>query len=232
MPPRIVVGLGNPGRRYTDTRHNAGFLVIDELARRWGIDCSKKQLGSEVGGGLVRDTKAILVKPQQFMNRSGHPTRSLMGFYKSAVADVVVIHDEVDLPFGTVRVKRGGGAGGHNGLRDLDRHLGDRNTIRVRVGVSRPPEGWDTADYVLGKWNAAERADLDTVLGRAADAVELVLSDGLSAAMNKFNVRPKQKKARKPAPEAAPGPETGSDDPTPTSGRISIPMSALAAAGV
>jgi len=225
----MIVGLGNPGRRYTETRHNAGFLVIDELARRWGIDCSKKQLGAQVGGGLVRDTKVLLVKPQQFMNRSGHPTRSLMGFYKAPLETVVVIHDEVDLPFGTVRVKRGGGAGGHNGLRDLDRHLGDRNYVRVRVGVSRPPEGWDTADYVLGKWNATEARDLDTVLGRAADAAELVLSDGLTAAMNQFNVRPKQKKVRKPAPEPA-DPSASPDEPPSTT--LSIPMPALAAAGV
>ncbi len=227
MAPSIVVGLGNPGRRYSETRHNAGFLVIDELARRWSIDCSKKQLGSEVGGGRVRDVKAVLVKPQQFMNRSGHPTRSLMGFYKVSVDDVVVIHDEVDLPFGTVRVKRGGGAGGHNGLKDLDRHLGDRNYLRVRVGVSRPPEGWDTADYVLGKWNAAERSDLDALVAKAADAVEQLLTEGLTATMNRFNVRPKQKKPPKtaadPAPEAA-------DEPPPQT--LSIPMSAALAAGV
>ncbi len=228
MPPRIVVGLGNPGRRYEQTRHNVGFLVVDELARRWDIDCSKKQLGSEVGSGLVRDVRTVLAKPQQYMNRSGHPARSLVGFYKSEVEDVVAIHDEVDLPFGTVRVKRGGGAGGHKGLRSLDQHFTSREYARVRVGVSRPPEGWDTADYVLGKWNAAERDDLEVLVGRAADAVELVLADGVPAAMNRFNVRPK--KPRKPS-EA--DPETGPGDGAGPVSSFSIPtMQAVMAAGV
>ena len=230
MAPRIIAGLGNPGHRYEETRHNAGFLVIDELARRWGIDCSKKQLGADVGSGLVRDVRAVLVKPRQFMNRSGLPTRSLMGFYKSELDDVIVIHDDVDLDFGTVRVKRGGGAGGHNGLKDLDRHLGDRNYARVRFGVSRPPQGWDTADYVLGKWSAPERDTLDAVVGRCADAVETLLRDGLTATMNQFTVRPKPPKAPRTAPEAAPETPVG-DTPTPGSS-LSISMQAFAAAGV
>jgi PTH1 family peptidyl-tRNA hydrolase len=230
MAPRLVIGLGNPGRRYAETRHNAGFLVIDELARRWNIHCTKKQLGSQVGAGLVGDSRVVLVMPQQFMNRSGHPTRSLLGFYKGDLSDIVVIHDDVDLPFGSVRIKRGGGAGGHNGLKDLDRHLGDRNYVRVRLGVSRPPPGWDTADYVLGKWNAAERDDLEGLVGRSADAVETVLHDGLTAAMNLFNVRPKKRKAS--APEAKNTAEDGSDPQAPSSSRLSINLRALAAAGV
>ncbi len=229
MARRIVVGLGNPGRRYTETRHNAGFLVIDELARRWGIDCSKKQLGSEIGTGQVRDVQVVLVKPQQFMNRSGHPTRSLIGFYKATQEETVIVHDEVDLPFGTVRVKQGGGAGGHNGLKDLNRHLDSGDYTRVRVGVSRPPEGWDTADYVLGKWNAEERSRLENTVAQAADAVEEILHEGPTAAMNKFNIRSKQQKAADQSLDVAT--EEEPEDQAPTSSRLSIQLQALVASG-
>ena len=185
----FVVGLGNPGRKYEQTRHNAGFLVVDRLASRWGIDCSKKQFGAVVGEGRVRHDKAVLAKPQSYMNRSGHPTRSLLGFYKAETDRLIVVHDEVDVPYGRLKLKRGGGHGGHNGLRDLNKHLDDGNYYRVRVGVDRPPEGWDTADYVLGKWNAEEREQLDQMVDRAADAVETLMTDGLEASMNVFHVR-------------------------------------------
>ena len=185
----FVVGLGNPGRKYEQTRHNIGFLVVERLGRRWGIDCSKKQFGALVGEGRVKHDKAVLAKPQSFMNRSGTPARSLLGFYKADTDRLIVVHDEVDVPFQHIKLKKGGGHGGHNGLRDLNKHLDDNRYLRVRVGVSRPPEGWDTADYVLGKWNAEERESIDHVVERATDAVELVMSQGLEAAMNVFHVR-------------------------------------------
>jgi PTH1 family peptidyl-tRNA hydrolase len=186
---RLVVGLGNPGRRYAQTRHNVGFMVIENLAHRWSIPADGKQLGSLVGAGRIGNDKAMVVRPQSFMNRSGQPVHSLMGYFKLAPKDVVVVHDDLDLPFGRVQIKRGGGHGGHNGLRDINKHVGP-DYIRVRMGVGRPPEGWETADYVLGKWNKSELDEIDHIVDRGADAVESLLRDGLEAAMNVFNVRP------------------------------------------
>lgn len=188
----LVVGLGNPGRKYEKTRHNAGFLVVDRLAERWGGDVGTKQLGAlvdkvAIGSGRL---SAVLAKPQSYMNLSGQPTVSLRGWYKLDNDRVVVVHDEVDLPFGTVRIKVGGGHGGHNGLRDLLKHLGNEPFVRVRFGVGRPPEGWDTADYVLAKWQGSEQDELPDVVDRAADAVEAVLTEGPTAAMNRINTRP------------------------------------------
>jgi PTH1 family peptidyl-tRNA hydrolase len=184
----IVLGLGNPGRRYEGTRHNVGFLVVDRLAARWGMNASRAQLGAQVDSGQIRSERVVLAKPQSFMNRSGQPAASLLGWYKADTEHAIVVHDDVDLPFGTVRVKSGGGHGGHNGLRDLHRAIG-KDYLRVRVGVSRPPEGWDTAAYVLGRWTEAELQELDEVVDLGADAAEELISSGVVAAMNVFNVR-------------------------------------------
>ena len=187
----LVVGLGNPGRKYEQTRHNAGFCVVDRLGARAGAGVDRGQLGALVGAARIGGRSAVLAKPQSFMNRSGQPAASLRGYYKVVNADVVVIHDDLDIPFGDVRVKVGGGHGGHNGLRDLNRCLGP-DYVRVRFGVGRPPQGWDTAAYVLSKWSPIESEALDGVVDRAADAVEMILAEGPSAAMNKFNTRAKQ----------------------------------------
>jgi len=187
----LVLGLGNPGRRYEKTRHNAGFLVLDRLAARTGTPLSERQFKAEVGKTSMYGSTVILAKPQTFMNLSGESAVSLRGYFKVADDDIVVIHDEVDLPFGDVRVKKGGGHGGHNGLRDLHSRLGGGNYIRVRFGVSRPPPEWDTADYVLGNWTTQENKLLDELVDRAADAVECVLRDGIDTAMQRFNTRPK-----------------------------------------
>lgn len=194
----LVVGLGNPGRKYDRTRHNAGFVVVERLAQRWGIDPERKQLGALVGDGRVREVPTLIARPQSFMNLSGQPTRALMDFYKVHVRDVLVVHDDVDLPFGAVRVKSGGGHGGHNGLRDLNRLLGSPEYGRVRVGVGRPPEGWDTADYVLGGWTPTESSELPNIVETACDALEMALTAGIVAAMNQFNGRGKD-----PAPTRA-----------------------------
>ncbi len=186
---KLVVGLGNPGRRYAWTRHNAGVQVVERLGRRWSIATTTKELGSLVGHGAVAHERAVLVLPQSFMNRSGQPVASLLGYYKRGIDDLVVVHDELDLPFGSVRVKQGGGHRGHNGLRDIIKHLGADFT-RVRVGLGRPPEGWDPADFVLGRWTDAERSDLDGVIDTAADAVEEILCHGVDAAITRFNQSP------------------------------------------
>ena len=185
----LVLGLGNPGSRYDRTRHNAGFLVADRLAARWGVPVDRPQFGALTAKARVRSHDVVLAKPQQFMNLSGQAGVSLRGYYKVDNGDVLVVHDEVDLPFGQVKIKKGGGHGGHNGLRDIAGRFGSQDFVRVRVGVSRPPPGWDTADYVLGAWTTAEQAALDEIIDRSADAVDAILDDGVLGAMNRFNVR-------------------------------------------
>jgi PTH1 family peptidyl-tRNA hydrolase len=194
----LVLGLGNPGKRYENTRHNAGFLVADRLAGRWSTTFDGKQFSALLGKTRIHDRPVILAKPQTFMNRSGHTAASLRGYYKVPDEQVVVVHDDVDIPFGQVRVKRGGGHGGHNGLRDLKRFLGTGEFPRVRFGVSRPPPQWDTADYVLSKWAPEEAERLQELVDRAADAVEVVIRDGVTAAMNTFNERPRNESSEPP----------------------------------
>jgi len=208
----LVLGLGNPGRRYAGTRHNAGFLVVDRLSERWGAPCDRKQFGALVGKGLFAGRPVMLAKPQTYMNLSGQAAASLRGYYKLETDQLVVVHDEVDLPFGQVRVKRGGGHGGHRGLTDLHRMLGGGGYDRVRFGLSRPPAGWDTADYVLGKWTAEEQERLDELVERAADAVEAVIRDGTVAAMNVFNTRPRERAEGKEPP---PSKQRDPGDPDP-----------------
>ncbi len=191
----LVLGLGNPGARYAGTRHNAGFLVLRELGRRWNLPVDRKQLGALTARGQLAGEPVLMAMPQGYMNRSGAPAGALQRFYKLPVERVLVVHDELDLPLGTVRIKQGGGHGGHNGLRDLHDHLG-ADFARIRVGISRPPPEWDSADYVLGRWSDQQRELVPRAVDQAADAVEGVLSEGLIAAMNSFNVRPRRPKAR------------------------------------
>lgn len=185
----LVVGLGNPGARYARTRHNVGFLAIERLAQRWAVAVEKKLFGALSGDGQVAGHKALLAMPQQFMNVSGQATSSLMGFYKVPLANLLVIHDDMDLPFGRLRLRLGGGHGGHNGIRDIQRLLGN-DFVRVRVGVGRPPAPMDPADFVLGTWSPSEASQLDPLLDTTADAVEAVLREGLTPAMNRFNQAP------------------------------------------
>lgn len=189
----LVVGLGNPGGRYAQTRHNAGFLVVDRLAERWGVSVDRKQFGALVQSARVGSASVVFAKPQTFMNLSGQAVASLRGFYKTELDEIVVVHDEVDLDFGTVKLKKGGGHGGHNGLRDIQAKAGGNGFVRVRVGVSRPPQGWDTADWVLGKFTDAEQALLPDVVEDACDAVEALLRDGLDRAMTDVNARRPQR---------------------------------------
>ena len=189
----LVLGLGNPGPKYADTRHNVGFLVVDRLARRASIAMDKRQKNARIGKVRMGTTPVWLAKPWTFMNRSGGPGQALQAFYKIGTEQVVVIHDDMDIQVGDVRIKRGGGHGGHNGLRDLKARLSAGDFARVRVGVGRPPAGWDAADYVLGRWTADECSRLPDIVDTAADAVETIVREGLDAAMNRFNVRTDRK---------------------------------------
>ena len=179
----LVAGLGNPGPAYAGHRHNVGHRVLDLLAARVGGSFKRKGAAEVVEGRLV-GRRVVLAKPGGYMNEAGGPVAGTARFYKAAPADLVVVHDELDLDFGVLRLKQGGGEGGHNGLRSISTSLGTRDYARVRVGIGRPPGRMDPADYVLKDFSAAERRELDLVVDRAADAVELLLGDGLVAAQN------------------------------------------------
>ena len=186
--PVVVAGLGNPGAEYDGTRHNVGFAVADVLAGRVGGRFSAhRKSGSDVAEGHLSGRKAILVKPRGYMNLSGGPVGNALRFFSVPVDDLVVVHDDLDLEFGVVRLKRGGGEGGHNGLRSISKSLGTKDYLRVRFGIGRPPGRQDPADYVLKRWSSTERRELDVSLEVAADAVEALLTDGLEAAQNRLH---------------------------------------------
>ncbi|MGW5643861.1 aminoacyl-tRNA hydrolase [Saccharopolyspora sp. NPDC003752] len=183
----LIVGLGNPGPRYEGNRHNIGFLVADELADRIGGKFKAHKAGADVVEGRLAGARAVLVKPRSFMNLSGGPVAGAVKFYKAPPESVIVIHDELDLPFGTVRLKRGGGENGHNGLRSISKSIGTRDYLRVRFGIGRPPGRMDPADYVLKDFSGAERKELAYFIDLCADAVEALVTDGLEAAQNRFH---------------------------------------------
>ncbi|WP_114856594.1 aminoacyl-tRNA hydrolase [Brachybacterium sp. YJGR34] len=192
--PHLVVGLGNPGPKYAATRHNVGQMVLDHVADATGgrFSAARRAQAVVLEGRLGlpgADERAILAKTTTFMNVSGGPVAALAGYYDIPPERIVVVHDEVDIPFDTVRLKRGGGEGGHNGLRDITRALGTKDYLRVRVGVGRPPGRRDTADHVLAPFTATERRSLDLLLGDAAEAVEALVLEGLTAAQQRFHSR-------------------------------------------
>ena len=188
--PWLVVGLGNPGPHYAGNRHNLGYLVADLLAGRMGGRFRSARVRADVLEGHLAGQRVILAKPKSYMNESGGAVAGLRSFYKVGLDRLVAVHDELDLPFGVIRLKRGGGEGGHNGLRSLSRSLGTRDYLRVRVGVGRPPGRQDPADYVLEDFNRREREELPLIVERAADAVEALLALGLEPAQNRFHADP------------------------------------------
>jgi PTH1 family peptidyl-tRNA hydrolase len=188
--PWLVVGLGNPGKEYAANRHNVGFMVADLLASRMGAKFGRhKRTQAEVAEGRLGfgGPKLILAKPLTYMNLSGAPVVALAQFFKVPVDNIVAVHDELDLPYGQVRAKRGGGEGGHNGLRSMSKSLGTKEYARVRFGISRPPGRQDPADYVLSDFSSAERKELDFLVDRAADVVEAVVLEGVEWAQNKYH---------------------------------------------
>jgi len=188
--PWLVVGLGNPGREYAGNRHNVGFLVADLLAKRVGGKFGRaKRAVAEVAEGRLGfgGPRLILAKPLTFMNLSGAPVVALAQFFKVPVENVLAVHDELDVPYGQVRVKRGGGEGGHNGLRSMSKSLASKEYARVRFGIGRPPGRQDPADYVLSDFSGVERKELDFLVDRAADVVEAVVLEGVEWAQNKYH---------------------------------------------
>ncbi|MEO0313244.1 MAG: hypothetical protein RL140_474 [Actinomycetota bacterium] len=185
----LVVGLGNPGPDYAFNRHNVGQMVIDVLASRLGIKLSKHKSNTNAGEGRlgIGGEKIVLAKPLSYMNTSGGPVSSLAKFYGIEPDHIIVIHDELDIPAEDIRIKFGGGHAGHNGLRDIISALGTNDYIRVRVGIGRPPGQMDTAAFVLKDFSSAEKKELPTTLELAADAVEAIIKDGLTAAQQRFH---------------------------------------------
>jgi PTH1 family peptidyl-tRNA hydrolase len=186
------VGLGNPGPGYAGNRHNVGAMVLDELAARGGVKLSPgkgARARALVGETRLAGRRVVLARPTTYMNESGGPVRGLLDYHKLPVADLVVVHDELDIPFAAVRLKRGGGEGGHNGLRSISRSTGTRDYLRVRVGIGRPPGRQDPADFVLKDFSATERKELDLLVAEAADATEELLGQGLEAAQNVVHPR-------------------------------------------
>ncbi len=190
--PFLVVGLGNPGPAYAGNRHNVGVMVLDELAARAGVKLSPgkgKRARTLIGEGRLAGRRVVLAQPTTYMNESGGPVRGLLDYHSIPATDLVVVHDELDIPFASVRLKRGGGEGGHNGLRSVSRATGTKDYLRVRVGIGRPPGRQDPADFVLKDFSATERKELDLLVAEAADATEELLSRGLEAAQNVVHPR-------------------------------------------
>ena len=184
---QLIVGLGNPGPKYATTRHNAGFLVVDLLAARAGARFKAHRGRCDVVEWNLTGVPVVLAKPKAYMNESGGPIVAIARFYKVPVERITLVHDDLDLPFGALRLKRGGGDGGHNGLRSASAALGSRDYARVRFGIGRPPGRQDPADFVLREFAAVERKELGFVVDRAADSVEALVRDGLEAAQNAYN---------------------------------------------
>jgi PTH1 family peptidyl-tRNA hydrolase len=184
---KIIVGLGNPGRKYERTRHNVGFLALDALAQTFNVVIGQEKFQSLIGRARIHDHDAILAKPQTYMNNSGKPVAAILRETYTAITDLIVVHDELDLSLGSVRVKIGGGHGGHNGLRSLIGLLGSSDFIRVRIGVGRPAPGMDAADYVLSQFLTDERQALADAITRASEVITTIISEGPTRAMNVFN---------------------------------------------
>jgi peptidyl-tRNA hydrolase, PTH1 family len=188
--PWLIVGLGNPGPEYARHRHNVGFMIADLIAQRAGLRFSRhRRVAADVAEGRLRigGPRIVLVKPLTFMNLAGGPVAGLAQFYKVPVGQVIAVHDELDVPYEQLRLKQGGGEGGHNGLRSMSTSLGSKDYVRVRFGIGRPPGRQNPADFVLSDFTTVERKELDFFIDRAADAVEMVIERGLEPAQNQYH---------------------------------------------
>jgi len=183
---KIIVGLGNPGTQYRMSRHNIGFQAVDRLAQTNHISIRTKRFRSLYGTGWIDFQQVVLSKPMTFMNRSGEAVKKVTDFFHLRVEDLVVVHDDLDLPFGRLRFKRRGGDGGHQGVRSIIERMGGNNFLRLKVGIGRPPQGTDSADYVLDVFDRMEQSHLDQILFQAAASLRVMLLEGLEKAMNQL----------------------------------------------
>ncbi|MBI3755334.1 MAG: aminoacyl-tRNA hydrolase [Deltaproteobacteria bacterium] len=185
----LIIGLGNPGTKYKNTRHNIGFMAIDSLAEANSIKLNKKDFESLWGKGSINDKEVVLLKPQTYMNLSGEAVQAISGYFHIEPKDVLVVYDDIDLEFGIVRIRPNGGSGGHRGMQSIIEHLGTNEFPRIRLGIGRPEKQvqGDVADYVLSSFDSDEKDILKEILNTAKDAVDAIVKDGIEKAMNKFN---------------------------------------------
>ncbi len=188
---KIIVGLGNPGIPYRMTRHNIGFQVVDRLAQFNHIPIRTKRFKSLYGTGWIDSQQIILAKPMTFMNQSGEAVKRMTDFFHLSIEDLVIVHDDLDLPVGRIRFKPKGGDGGHQGVRSVIERMGGNHFLRLKVGIGRPPPGVDSADYVLDPFDKMEQSHLDQILSQAAESLKVLLLEGLKKAMNQFQKRSK-----------------------------------------
>jgi PTH1 family peptidyl-tRNA hydrolase len=218
---RIVLGLGNPGRRHRRDRHNVGAMVVDRIAERYRVALDRVAHNAKVGEIDIAGERVLLMKPQTYMNLSGEAAASAARYYHVGVEQFVAIYDDMDLPVGRIRVRRDGGAAGHRGVTSLIEHLGDRQFSRVRLGVGRPPAGQEPAEFVLSSFSEAEWTAVDASIGLAAEAVEVLISDGPERAMNRYNVStiPEALRSKSNGTEGAAGSGQGAGGAS-TGGRV------------
>ena len=189
----IIAGLGNPGKKYENTRHNMGFLAVDLLAEKYGIRIDKIKFKALVGEGRIAGQKVLLVKPQTYMNLSGESVAELVNYYKmDPEEEMIVIYDDISLAPGNLRIRKKGSAGGHNGIKNIIAMTGTQNFLRIKVGVGEKPAGWDLADHVLGHFDAADRVEVEKAIGHAVEAAEMMITGETDAAMNRYNVKKKE----------------------------------------
>ena len=188
---KLIVGLGNPGALYQRTRHNIGFQVVDRLAHTNHILISNKRFKTLYGKGWIDSQEVVLIKPMTFMNRSGEALKRAIHFFHVKMDDLIVIQDDLDLPFGRLRFKRRGGDGGHQGIRSIIEWLGENIFLRLKVGIGRPPDGMDSADYVLTSFSEVEQLQLSEVISQAAESITVMLLEGIDIAMNRYQKRRK-----------------------------------------
>lgn len=186
---KLIVGLGNPGPRYRNSRHNFGFLVIDKLAGLYGVDLARSDFEAHWGKGKIEGIPVLLAKPQTFMNLSGIAVRNLAGFFRVELSDVIVVHDDLDLPFETIRLKEGGGHGGHRGLMSIVDHFGDSCFARVRLGIGRPCGQVAPEHYVLQPFSSEEEKNLPEILEKACGAIKVMITEDIQKAMSQYHSR-------------------------------------------
>ena len=184
---RVVVGLGNPGKQYAGTRHNLGFWCVDRLAAEWGIDVSRRRRLFVLGEGHAGGTSVALVKPRTYVNESGNAVTAVLARLRAKPGDLIVVYDDLDLPAGRIRLRSGGGSGGHNGMKSIIAAIGTQDFARLRIGIGRPAAASDEIEHVLGRPSDEERRTMDDAVDRAAQAVAAIVEDGIDAAMNRFN---------------------------------------------
>ncbi|HEX6289005.1 MAG TPA: aminoacyl-tRNA hydrolase [Herpetosiphonaceae bacterium] len=199
----LIVGLGNPGEQYAQNRHNVGFQCVKYLADRHGLSFNEKQHKARIATGMIRGQRVVLAKPFTYMNDSGQSVAALGRWYKlDPGSELLVIYDDLDLPFGTIRLRASGSAGGQNGMKSIIQLLGTQDIPRVRVGIGRPPEGWQAKDYVLNNWSREQTEHLPSLYARVADAAETFLTEGITLAMTRFNAGEQaEQKKKRPAPQ-------------------------------